>query len=128
MQLPRDKQDIAAALALQAVPVDELGPHIPVLLEWLRDMNWPVARPVAAALARCGIQLVAPLRAALSSTDDIWKYWIVSHLLLEVDGHVRHSVADLIVRIRNAPTAGEITEEVHLAAGDVLILLGLNDS
>ncbi len=91
-------------------------------------MNWPVARPVAEVLARCGMRLVEPLRAALTSGDDVWKYWLVSHLLVEVDSGVRVALADLIVRIRNEPTAGEIAEGVDLAAGDVLILLNQNDS
>ena len=68
------------AVALAAIPPDALVPHIPELLTWLQDINWPIARPVAAALSRCGIALVEPVRSILLSDDDIWKTWILGFL------------------------------------------------
>ncbi|WP_373273219.1 DUF5071 domain-containing protein, partial [Vibrio parahaemolyticus] len=55
------------------------------MLEWLQDLNWPVADPVSQRLLQLNLELVEPLLLILSSDDDVWKYWIVSSFLHYVD-------------------------------------------
>lgn len=121
MRLPRDKGDMDAAEALCAAPSAALVPHINELLEWLQDMNWPVARPVAQALARCGVALVEPCRHVLHSSDDIWKLWVL-HFVRDVDGRVVLALDAEIRRLRDAPTAGELAEDVPEAAAFLLAM------
>ncbi|MEO1013484.1 MAG: DUF5071 domain-containing protein, partial [Bacteroidota bacterium] len=45
--IPKDKLDIEMAEKLNQYPYEEIKPIIPDLLEWIKDMNWPVARTVA---------------------------------------------------------------------------------
>lgn len=128
MKLPADKDDIAAAHALRDRSAEELAPVVPQLLEWLQDMNWPVARPICEVLRRCGASLVEPVRAVLQSSDDVWKQWVLSELLCGVDPKVRLQLTPELLRIVNAPTASEEQEEVVRAARDVLLLVNYNDT
>lgn len=126
MQLPIDKADVATADFLASLPPEAIRPHIPALLEWLQDMNWPVARPIAAVLAKCGLDLVEPIRAILQGDDSVWKYWMAS-LLCDVEPNVRIALEDDIIRICEHPTAAEIVDEVHLAMRDVFLLMAYGD-
>src|SRR4029079_13280270 len=107
IRLPTTKSDTELAEQLSTVPVEELSQHIPELLEWLQDWNWPVSRPIAAALSRCGAELVEPVRTVLQSNDDIWKLWVLSGSLPNVNVVVRDALREEILRIARRPTAGE---------------------
>lgn len=126
LELPANKKDVATARALLEVPPEALAPHIPSLLGWLQDYNWPVAKPVSEALARCGTDLIEPVRQILNGKDNVWKYW-TAHFLLSVDPDVRVALADDITRIINDPTEDEAAEEVPLVMMDVFILLTYSD-
>lgn len=51
---------------------------IPMLLEWLRDMNWPGADIIAKFLITYNQSLIEPMRNILVSGDMVWIYWILS--------------------------------------------------
>ncbi|HJR60884.1 MAG TPA: GNAT family N-acetyltransferase [Vicinamibacterales bacterium] len=118
--LPRTKVDTERADALSRVAPEQLSPHVAELLVWLQDMNWPVARSVAAALSRGGDELVEPVRTVLRSDDDIWKAWVLSGLLPHVERRVRTALRDDILRIANQPTPGELENEADVAARALL--------
>jgi hypothetical protein len=123
LHLPQHKQDVSALDDLHGASREELRPHIRELLAWMQDMNWPVARPIAETLRRCGTDLIEPVRSVLRSADDVWKYWVLSGLLAQVDDAVRVPLLDDISRLANAPTPNEAAEEVDLAAAEVLALI-----
>src|SRR5262249_44528772 len=53
--LPTGKHDVASARALVALGYPAVAPVLPQLLEWVQDINWPVAAvlaPFSRALAR----------------------------------------------------------------------------
>lgn len=50
---------------------------IPMLLEWLKDMNWPGASIIAEYLVSYGQLLTEPIRDVLKSGDMIWIYWVL---------------------------------------------------
>lgn len=116
IDLPRTTSDTARADALRDLPPRELSPHVAELLVWLQDINWPVARPVAAALSRCGDELVGPVRSVLRSDDDLWKLWLLSELLPRVCRDVQGALREDILRIAKHPTSSEQAEEADIAA------------
>lgn len=120
IDLPRTKFDTGRADALRDLPPRELSPHVAELLVWLQDINWPVARPVAAALSLCGEELVDPVRSVLRSDDDIWKLWVLSELLPRVRPEVTAALREDILRIARHPTSSEHSEEADIAA-DALV-------
>lgn len=41
--IPKHKDDQKVIAGLKKLSFDELKPIIPELLEWMQDMNWPIA-------------------------------------------------------------------------------------
>lgn len=120
MDLPRHKSDLETALSLQACSLDELAPYLAELLVWFQDFNWPVAQRIAPILARSDARIVPHIRAVLDGDDDVWKYWVLDQLVSILDSSVRAALLEDVQRIIDEPTPGELAEEVHLVASDVM--------
>lgn len=120
MELPPHKHDLETARAFEDCSLDELAPHLGGLLEWIQDINWPVARVVLPILARADDRIVPHIQAILVSDDDVWKYWVIDALAPRLDASVRSQLMDAVTRIANEPTEGEVADEVHLVAASLL--------
>lgn len=81
-----------------------------------------MAEPLVEVLAHVGPPIGPHIVGILRSSDDIWKYWVLSMLALRLSAEARETIIDECVRIINNPTDGERLEEVDLAARDVLVL------
>jgi hypothetical protein len=75
--IPKNKFDIEAAERLKLLEFEAISADIPELLEWLQDMNWPVAHEVAQYLTPHVNEMKDELLSILNSDDGMWKYWIV---------------------------------------------------
>lgn len=120
--IPADKYDTAAVQRAQVAGYPTIAPILGDLLEWMQDMNWPVASDIEELLAPIGAPISPHVLKVLRGGDDIWKYWVLTRLAVNFDREARQPIIDECVRIVNHPTAGELAEEVNLAAGDILIL------
>ncbi|AJQ94764.1 DUF5071 domain-containing protein [Gynuella sunshinyii] len=118
--IPNSKSDDEACENLSRVTDAEIIPYIYELLEWLQDINWPVAQHVAERLSKLGLELVEPILVVLNGTDEVWKYWIVSHLLYMVNDQVYQSLELKLRRMKSQPTQSEIKEEVYEAVCELL--------
>lgn len=118
--IPSSKTDFEACANLRKATDNEVTPFVSDLLEWLKDLNWPVAPLVQERLSKLGPELVEPVRAVLNGNDNIWKYWLVSSFLPLVRADIFNSVATDIERIAYSPIQGEVDEELHLAAQQLL--------
>lgn len=115
MTMPTDKFDTSTAEALVASG-DAADPE---LLEWVQDLNWPVARVLAPFLASAG-GIVAPgIRRVLESNDETWKWSLISGVV----ANSKELIALLrpeLNRIANAPTFGERAEGLDEVATELL--------
>lgn len=118
--VPSSKIDFEACSNLATATDDDVAPFISELLEWLQDLNWPVAPLVQERLATLGAVLIEPLKSVLKGNDDVWKYWLVSSLLPLVRNDVLRAVSVEVERIASNPTEGEKHEEVHVVAQELL--------
>ncbi len=116
------KSDTDAVQRARSAGYPAIEPILGDLLEWMQDMNWPVAGDIEELLAPIGAPLSPYVLKVLQGGDDIWKYWILSRLAVNFDREARQPIIDECIRIVNHPTDGELAEEVNLAAGDILIL------
>ena len=119
--IPSDKFDIEACKSLSVASDEEVVPYISELLECLQDFNWPIATPVSDRLSVLGKELVNPIKEILKSTDEIWKYWIVSRFLYKVDRMVIVGLMEELKRVEAQPTDSEIKEEVYAEVCKLLI-------
>ena len=119
LMIPRDKHDHARAeLAIKA-GYPAVGPILLDLLEWLRDMNWPVARTLAPFLASVGLPLAPHLRWILENDDEIWKRWIISELLND-SYELTAELSQELKRIASSPTPAESEEGLDISAKRLL--------
>ncbi|MGI1677957.1 MAG: DUF5071 domain-containing protein [Cellvibrionaceae bacterium] len=118
--LPVDKGDIEACDNLALASDELLIPHIKELLSWLQDMSWPVARKISSRLSKLGLDLVPELREILNSKDEVWKYWVISRFLYDVNNTVYDALFFNLKRIQNHPTPTEKKELLDVEV-DLLI-------
>ncbi|MEM7512815.1 MAG: DUF5071 domain-containing protein [Bacteroidota bacterium] len=127
--IPTHKDDFDALSLLEEASWEEIQPHIKAILEWLQDMNWPIAHRVAKVMYPHVNHFQEELVDILLSKDDIWKYGCLSYLLegnpnFKPDSNLLRE----LYRIRNQPTKGEEVEELHEIANSILSSLGLENS
>ncbi|MDR6463354.1 DUF5071 domain-containing protein [Chryseobacterium sediminis] len=116
--IPKSKGDLSTAEKLTNYSYEELKEIIPNLLEWLQDMNWPVAKPVSEYLESINDKITTELLSILKSNDDeVWKYWIIT-----IFGPITQSpiIKNEIIRIATYPTENEIIEEVYQVAKGIV--------
>lgn len=119
LKLPRDKHDAESAEALVAAGWERNMHLAPQMLEWLQDMNWPIAWIFQPFLASVGLPLAPLIKAVIASDDDIWKH----NLLVQVVAHSKDLSRALradLERLAGNPTAGERSEEVPREAQAIL--------
>ncbi|AEI44679.1 DUF5071 domain-containing protein [Paenibacillus mucilaginosus] len=124
--LPKDKHDFESVAVLKGLEREKITELIPNLLEWLRDMNWPIAAEIARLLLRYPEEVIPHLWMVLRSGDEIWKYWCLEYLVGELPRIHFLVFKEELERIANQPTRGEELEEVHSAARRVLEFFGTN--
>ncbi|MEG0385789.1 DUF5071 domain-containing protein [Solibacillus cecembensis] len=73
--IPKNKHDVEAVNVLHRMHATEVIPLLPQLLEWIQDMNWPVAEPVLEVLLQYPTEITAHVEEVLLGEDDMWIYW-----------------------------------------------------
>jgi hypothetical protein len=118
--LPRHKQDFERANAVVAMGYPAVAGVLPELMTWLQDYNWPIARIIAPFLASIGRPVLPEIRRVLDSTDDIWKYWVLTYVVEELEADVIAELRPELQRLALRPTPGEVEEEVDQKAQELL--------
>ena len=119
----RDKFDVETAERLVALGYPAVAPALPALLEWIQDMNWPVASTLAPFLAAIGRPLVPELWRVLHSNDLVWKYWCISCVIAEMPLDVAIEFEPELQRLARSPTPPERAEGLAEVARDALARL-----
>ncbi len=115
--IPKDKFDQKVIASLKKLSFEQLKPIIPDLLEWLQDMNWPIARPIADILEPFTEKLTPEIIEILKTDDGMWKLWILVTL-----GRTNTDplLLNELERIARFPSKIEIEDGVNLEAIAIL--------
>ncbi len=83
--IPKDKFDLDAAKRLSLATPEQVSVVATSLLEWIADMNWPVALELIHILPQFYKELLPSIEQILANpkNDIIWRYWIISRLLTQ---------------------------------------------
>ena len=83
--IPKDKFDLDAAKRLSLATPEQVSVVATSLLEWIADMNWPVALELIHVLPNFYKEIIPSIELILINpeNDAIWKYWIISQLLIQ---------------------------------------------
>ena len=118
--LPGSKSDNEAVERMHQLSEAELLPLLPKLMEWLQDINWPVAGSVWDFLEPRVAVLESTIVEILMGNDDIWKcnlLRLVQHSALPA---LSPQMRELTERIAHSPTSSEHENETDEAARDLL--------
>lgn len=110
-----------AVVHLNSVSNADLKPYLIELLEWVQDINWPVALPIAERLADCGTEIVDPLEQILQSDDATWKYWVLSEIVHNASREVRGLLTTILMNLMDNPSQLDKDEEVDLLARKIMV-------
>ena len=121
--IPQDKYDQAAITRARVAGFPAINPILPELLNWLQDINWPVARQMVELLSGSGSEIVPHIRAVLRSDDAIWKYWILVSLRSRLEPAVLAQLIPDITRLADQPSERDRSEEVDAEARVLLASL-----
>jgi len=110
-----DKFDTRAAEAIVATG----NAATSELLEWVQDMNWPVAQVLAPFLASAGSDIVPGIRQVFASNDDTWKWNVVVGVVAR-SSELTALLRPELERIVHAPTAGERSEGLDQVVAELL--------
>ena len=118
--VPKDKFDYDTCEHLSRASDAQVNEHMLDLLEWLADMNWPVARPVLERLKTMGDDLIEPVRTVLKGHDLNWKYWMLASLLPATQPNVIGALKPEIQHFIDNPSPEDVEEELHIVARECL--------
>ena len=118
--LPKNKFDFESVQQLKKLDKSELSPLLPDLMEWLQDMNWPIAAEIAELLLTCPNEIVPLIQEVLSTNDDVWKYWCLECLVKKLPAEVKLKLKQDLVRIAETPLPGENLEGLDNTANEIL--------
>jgi hypothetical protein len=117
--VPRYKHDVERAEAAIKAGYPKVAPILPDLLEWLQDMNWTVAKPLAPFLASIGEPLIPHIRDILKTDDNIWKYWVLSYVVAE-STELAKAFRPELERFVKSPSEDERAEGLNEIALEIL--------
>lgn len=115
--IPKHKDDQEAMEGLRSLSFEQLRAIVTDLLEWLQDLHWPIAEPVAEILEPFVDRITPDLIEILKSNDGQWKWGILARLARKTADPV---LLKEIKRIALFPTKDEIEEEVNIEAIAIL--------
>lgn len=79
--LPQRNDDLDALPRLVALGYPALEPVLFDLLKWMRQPEWPVAKPVVAVLREIGAQLTPAIEQMFRSHDHAWAAQVIREIL-----------------------------------------------
>lgn len=117
--IPKDKFDDSHIGELETISVEGAEPILSALLEWIQDINWPVASALIDVLPRFEKQLIPHIIHVFHSDDGEWESWT----LVLVSNFSKNAVEQLLPEIRRiiqSPTANETDSGVPDYAYEII--------
>jgi len=110
--IPKHRHDHEFVGTLRAIGFPALNPVLPEMLDWTKDMNWPVANPICGILTSAGPEIAVEIRKILSSGDHEWIWFIVSSLLPNLKIEIQKDILPDLVSYRDTNPGKEYVEVV----------------
>jgi hypothetical protein len=95
-------------------------PLLPELLEWVADINWPIARDAINLVLTVPEHIVEPICEVLRTTDDGWKNNCLNYVIPHLPVEQQRQLKPELERIVHQPTQDEIEEGTRDTAQELL--------
>jgi hypothetical protein len=121
--IPTNKFDTEKIRQLVKVDRKDIVPILPQLMEWIQDMNWPVAMPVLELLVTFPEEVVPLIKDVIATDDGNWKYWCLRDLVPRLPLDSQKLLKDELLKLAHFPTEDDKAEELDELAGDILLTI-----
>lgn len=118
--IPKDKSDIGSIEKLSQLPYPSYRPILGDLLEWVKDINWPVSSKIIPYLITAETDIVPHIKSVLNSNDSIWKYSVLNFVVNKMPTSVIYQLRHELERISEKPSEEEVLEDVNTIALNLL--------
>lgn len=120
--VPKNIFDFSGVEELGLLSDEEIAPILPALLEWMKDMNWPIAQEMPELLSMHQKLIIPCIIEALQpeQSECDWKTYIILLLLPLLDSDHFLMLKPSLERIVQEPTWGEISDGTDEAAREFL--------
>ena len=120
--IPKNIFDFSGIDELKLLSDEEIMPILPALLEWMKDMTWPIAKEMPMLLSKHQKVLIPCIIEALGpeQSECDWKTFIIHGLLPLLDKDYLSMLKISLERIAESPTWGEESERTNIAARELL--------
>jgi len=105
---------------LKRAPKEKIIPILPNLLEWLQDMNWPIAQDMEDLIADYEKYLVPHIRDVFKTNDGSWKYFLLHGLINRLSKEKLLELEPELLRMKLSPTKDEEQEELTAKIDELL--------
>ena len=117
--LPKDKFDLNAVEQLRTMNAQQVIPLLPKMLEWIQDMNWPVAKPMVEVLLNYPTEITPFVEEVLRGDDEMWIYWCLTKLVPNLPFYSKLVLVDTVEEIVSRPITA-FNEDLVEAAKEAL--------
>ncbi len=118
--IPKSKNDFDAVKYAELVSFPEILPIVPELLCWVQDANWPVAPRIANLLVTGDSDIIPAVKQVFQSSDDIWKYWVISLIVAELPTKVIEEIRIELHALSSSDANDEDAEDLKSLAKTLL--------
>lgn len=120
--IPKNIFDFSGIDELKMLSDEEIMPIMPALLEWMKDMTWPIAKEMPMLLSEHQKVLIPCIIEALrpEQLECDWKTFIICILLPLLDKEYLSMLKVSLERIAESPTWGEKSEQTNIVARELL--------
>ena len=120
--IPKDKFDLDAAKRLSLATPEQVSVVATSLLKWIADMNWPVALEFIRVLPKFYKEIIPSVELILINpeNDAIWKYWIISQLLIQFPKESIINLLPIIQEYADSVPNNEDEDDLKKSALDFL--------
>lgn len=121
--IPHDKSDLESVDKIIILGYPKIRPILPQLLEWIQDMNWPVAQKIAPFLASIGNDIIPEIKKILQTEDYIWQYYCLLEIVSKLDKDGILLLEEELKHLRDFPSVEEKSEDLDEIATEILDIL-----
>ena len=121
--LPKDKFDLDVVNRLSSATPEQVSGVAPSLLEWIADMNWPVASEIIQVLPGFYTVLLPSIESILTNPDNdiIWRCNIISKLLTQFPKESLLPILPVIQKYADFIPQNEDEEDLKNVALDFVV-------
>ncbi|MBJ6361861.1 DUF5071 domain-containing protein [Paenibacillus sp. GCM10012307] len=112
--IPSNKMDYYTIEKLRKLPYNEIEPIINQLLEWVEDINWPIAKEICQILIPLDLKLVPSLKKIVGGKDEVWADNCIRYIVKWLSEEAIRELSPELERIAFYPSEDELELELNI--------------